>query len=235
MVKKSILFILRIISIIYLYFLKIFFTGLVFENKGILFFKLKLKGSVKVVLKSGHIINSKLVVNGINNILLFDNDVKIDNCKFIITGDNCLIDFRGNRLMQNSKFELLDSNTHIIVKNSTGFNGNRILVAGLGNKIEIGKECIFAENVELWASDTHSILDIETNERLNPDQPIIIEDYVWICNRALVMKGVRIGKHSVIASGSIVTKDIRSNVIAAGIPAKIIKDNIKWDINRLCL
>lgn len=231
--KKILLFLLRIISILYISFLKILNKGFDCENKGILFVKLKLKGSVKVVLKSGHIINSKLVVNGINNVLLFDNDVKIDNCQFIITGDNCLIDFRGNSLMQNSRFELLDSNTRIIIKNNTGFIAIRVLVAGFGNKIEIGEHCLFAENVELWASDTHSIIDLETNDRVNLDKPIIIEDNVWICNRALVMKGVRIGKNSVIASGSIVTKNIKNNAIAAGIPATVIKENIKWDINRL--
>ena len=231
--KKTVLFLLRFVSILFISFFKILNKGFVCKSKGVLFIKLKLKGSVKVILNSGYVVNSRFIINGNGNVLLFDDDVKINHCQFIINGDNCLIDLRGSRIIKNSKFELLDSNTQITIGNNTGFNNNRILVAGFGNKINIGKECIFAENAELWASDTHSIIDLETEKRLNPDLPIIIEDYVWICNRVLVMKGVHIESNSVIASGSIVTKNIGKNAIAAGIPATIIKENIKWDINRI--
>jgi acetyltransferase-like isoleucine patch superfamily enzyme len=231
--KKIILFLFRLMSILFISFLKILNKGLVCENNGILFIKLKLKGSTKIILKSGYVIKSQFTINGNGNVFIFDDNVKINNCQFIINGDNCLIDLRGTRIIKNSKFELLDCNTCLVIGTNTGFNNNRILIAGIGNKIEIGNECIFAENAELWASDTHSILDLETNERLNPDLPIIVENNVWICNRVLVMKGVTIGENSVIASGSIVTKDIEKNVIAAGIPASVIKKNIKWDINRL--
>lgn len=51
---------------------------------------------------------------------------------------------------------------------------------------------------------------------------VIVEDSVWIASRVTVMPGVRIGKGSVIASGSVVTKDIPPMSIAAGVPAKVI-------------
>lgn len=207
--------------------------GFDFDNKGIFFVKLKLEGSLKIILNSGYIVKSKIIVNGDDNIILFDDDVKIINCQFVINGDNCLIDFRGKRIMKNSKFELLDSNTQLTVNSNTGFNNNRILVAGIGNRINIGSECIFAENAEVWASDTHSILDVKTNLRINPDMPIFIDDHVWIGNRALIFKGVTVGKNAIIGAGSIVTKNVESNTLVAGIPAMVIKENIKWDINRL--
>lgn len=231
--KKILFFVLKLGSFILLSYYKILNRGFVSTNNGVLFIKLKLNGSAKFILKNGYIVKSRFLINGKGNVLIFDDNVKIINCHFVIHGNNCILDFRGSRIMKNSKFELLDSNTQIIVKNNTGFNNNRILVAGKGNKIEIGKECIFAENAELWASDTHSIIDIKRNKRINADLPIIIEDSVWICNRVLVMKGVRIGKDSIIASGSIVTKNIEKNVIAAGIPAVVIKEGVKWDINRI--
>lgn len=232
MKKVSVIF-LKFFSSLLVYFFKLLNKDFTCVNNGILFIKLKLNGSAKIVLNSGYVVKSNFVINGNGNLLIFDDDVKIINCQFIINGDNCFVDFRGCRIMKNSKFELLDSNTQIIVKSNTGFNNNRVLVAGVGNKIEIGRECIFAENAELWASDTHSIVDIKTNKRLNPDCPIFIDDYVWVCNRVLIMKGVNIGRNSVIASGSVVTKNIGRNVIAAGIPACVIKENIMWDINRL--
>lgn len=231
--KKIIFFILMLLSKFWLALTKFINNGFEFNIQGIVFAKFKINGSLKIILKSGYLVKSKIIVTGMNNIMLFDDDVKIINCQFIIKGDNCLIDFRGNRIMNNSKFELLDSDTKLIVKNNTGFNNNRILVAGISNKIEIGNECIFAENAEVWASDTHSILDVKTNLRINVDKPIFIDDYVWVGNRALIFKGVSIGKNAIIAAGSIVTKNVASNTLVAGIPAISIKENIKWDINRL--
>lgn len=54
--------------------------------------------------------------------------------------------------------------------------------------------------------------------------PIFIEDNVWICEYAAVMKGVRIGKGSIIASHAVVTKDVPPYSIAAGNPARIVKE-----------
>lgn len=234
MEKKFKKYIAYFFSIVYTSTLNILKGGLkVNSKKSIFFARVKNQGNLKISLNSSSVINSIIFSVGNNNTIEFEESARIYNCKFIMMGSNCNIKIKGSRIIKNSKFELLDSNTSISIGNNTGFSYNRVLVAGLGNKIEVGNECIFAENAELWASDTHSILDLETNKRLNPDSPIIIENNVWICNRVLVMKGVVIGANSVIASGSIVTKDIQTNSVAAGVPATVIKRNIKWDIIRL--
>lgn len=54
-------------------------------------------------------------------------------------------------------------------------------------------------------------------------KPVVIEDDVWIGARAIILKGVRIGRGSVIAAGSVVVKDIPPYSLAAGNPAQIIK------------
>jgi acetyltransferase-like isoleucine patch superfamily enzyme len=53
--------------------------------------------------------------------------------------------------------------------------------------------------------------------------PVIIGDGVWLGSNVLVLPGVTIGKGSVVAAGSVVSRDIPSGVLAAGNPAKIIK------------
>ena len=60
-------------------------------------------------------------------------------------------------------------------------------------------------------------------------KPIVIEDNVWIGVNVLILKGVTIGHGSVIAAGSIVTRDIPCNCLAAGIPAKVIREKISWN------
>ena len=53
--------------------------------------------------------------------------------------------------------------------------------------------------------------------------PVVIDDDVWIGFNCTILKGVKIGKGSVIAACSVVTKDVPPNVIVAGNPAKIVK------------
>lgn len=53
--------------------------------------------------------------------------------------------------------------------------------------------------------------------------PVVIEDNVWIGSGAIINPGVKIGKNSVIGAGSIVTKDIPSDVVAAGNPCKVLR------------
>jgi tetrahydrodipicolinate N-acetyltransferase len=57
---------------------------------------------------------------------------------------------------------------------------------------------------------------------------IVIEDNVWIGNNCIIKKGVTIGKGAVVASGSVVTKDVPERTVVAGMPAKVIRQNVEW-------
>jgi acetyltransferase-like isoleucine patch superfamily enzyme len=82
----------------------------------------------------------------------------------------------------------------------------------IGTHVDIGDECLIIDN------DFHGVGD-----NLPKKAPIIIEDNVWLATRDIVLKGVTIGKGSVIAAGSIVLKSIPPNSFAAGVPAKVIR------------
>ena len=89
-------------------------------------------------------------------------------------------------------------------------------------KIEIGSNVIIAPDVIIRDSDAHSINGCDCS------QPIIIGDNVWICTRAIILKGVTIGEGSVVAAGTIVTKDVPTFSLVAGNPGKVVKSNIHW-------
>lgn len=83
---------------------------------------------------------------------------------------------------------------------------------------------IIANNVRCGANTLLTDTDWHTDDpRAGKDSAIIIDDNVWLGYDVKVLKGVHIGKNSMIGAGSIVTKDIPANVIAAGNPCKIIK------------
>ncbi|GHU67760.1 hypothetical protein FACS189413_03140 [Bacteroidia bacterium] len=226
--KQSIKWMLQMISKILFFVFGIIHWKSKFHTQGIGLLKLNLSGSVSLKLNSGYIFMSRFIIKGTNNTLIFDDNVKISNCTFVIQGNNCRVDFRGANYMKKSRFELLSSNTKLIVMNNTGFNRDRIVIAGINNEVRIGLDCFLGENVEIWASDGHAILNKQTNQRINRNAPVLIGDRVWLGSRTAVMKGVKIGNDVVVATGSIVTKDINNNELVAGIPAIPIKNDIVW-------
>lgn len=96
----------------------------------------------------------------------------------------------------------------------------------IGNHVNIGANCIIMDG------DIHNIdwklrhID-RTSEFPIPykHRPITIEDDVWIGANSIILKGVTIGARSIIGAGSVVTKDIPADCIAAGNPCKLLKIN----------
>lgn len=99
---------------------------------------------------------------------------------------------------------------------------------GVVNKIIIGDNVLIGSNV-LITDHSHGynneadIEDVAAKRYLYSKGPVIIEDNVWIGENVCILPNVRIGKNSIIAANSVVTKDIPSYAIVGGVPAKIIK------------
>lgn len=88
--------------------------------------------------------------------------------------------------------------------------------------IHIGDNCMLAPNVHIYTA-THPINAEERITGLEYGKPVIIGDNAWIGGGAIINPGITIGDNVVVASGAVVTKDVPSNVIVGGNPAKIIK------------
>jgi len=92
----------------------------------------------------------------------------------------------------------------------------------LGNNVLLGKKVLITDNAH--GESSVELLDIAPNHRpLSSKGPVIIEDNVWIGEKASIMPGVHIGQGVIVAANSVVTKDVPSYCVVAGIPAKIIK------------
>ena len=99
----------------------------------------------------------------------------------------------------------------------------------IGNNVNIGGDCIIMDNDAhphdyiLRRSDYSGDVGWNSYIETIPAAPIVIEDDVWIGARCIILKGVHIGARSIIAAGSVVTKDIPANAIAGGNPCKVIR------------
>jgi len=89
------------------------------------------------------------------------------------------------------------------------------------HEIRIGHGVMFANSAYVTDSDWHEIYD--RGARAVEVAPVIIEDNAWLGDRATVLKGVTIGRNSIVAANAVVTKDVPPNVVVAGNPAKIVK------------
>jgi len=86
----------------------------------------------------------------------------------------------------------------------------------IGNHVFIGPSCGFY-------TATHPLDYLSRDRGLEKALPIVIGDHVWLGANVTVLPGVTIGEGCVIAAGSVVTKDISSNTLAAGVPAREIR------------
>lgn len=91
-------------------------------------------------------------------------------------------------------------------------------------RVEIGSYCLFGPGVVILDNDSHPVvLDPIARRGAPSSAPVILGDNVWVGMRSLIMKGVTIGDNSIIAAQSVVTKDVPSNTVVGGSPAKFIR------------
>lgn len=102
--------------------------------------------------------------------------------------------------------------------------GEGCVLRGQGG-ITIGNDVYLAPLVQLLAVD-HTYADLHRPISAQPliARGIVIDDDVWIGGGAIVLDGVHIGRHSVVAAGAVVTRDVPSYTVVAGVPARVIKD-----------
>ncbi|MEH6567608.1 MAG: acyltransferase [Halioglobus sp.] len=90
------------------------------------------------------------------------------------------------------------------------------------DEIILGDGVMLANGAYVTDSDWHTIYDRTVrDERVTP---VHIGENVWLGDHATVLKGVTIGKNSVVAARAVVTRDVPENVVVAGNPAKVVKE-----------
>ena len=104
-----------------------------------------------------------------------------------------------------------------------GFINENVQIT-VGDVVEIGSDFTCGRDVVIRSFDGHTICQ----EGYKISEPIKIGNHVWIGQGATVLKGVTIGDGAIIAAGAVVTKDVPAGCIAAGVPAKVVKEGIHW-------
>lgn len=117
---------------------------------------------------------------------------------------------------------ILAGNGKLKIDNNTVINSSTII--GCYESIEIGKDVMIAPRCYILDVDhNYNNKELPISKQGYSFSPVKIEDGVWLGTQVVITKGVTIGKGSVVASNSVVTKDIPPFCVVAGVPAKIVK------------
>ena len=199
----------------------------------------------------------KKYIKGNNNIIKYNDNANLIDCTFNITGNNNTIVIDEFCSLKNVTFYINGSDNKIHLSQRVKFRGGgeiwiedyqceveigecstfenvHLACTEPHSKIEIGRDCMFAYDIDVRTGDSHSILSSQTKKRINYAKNIKIGNHVWVASHVSILKGVQISDNTVIATRSVVTKSFEEkNILIGGVVAKQIKSNIDWDRRRI--
>lgn len=157
--------------------------------------------------------NTVIEVFGNNSTVEIEDSVMVyEKCYISIKGDNC----------------------HCVISNKTTIGSARFFLEESNTEIHVGTDCMLGRDVCLQTTDFHSVFDVSTGKRINYPENITVGNHVWLGYGVTLGKGVAVSDNSVVGEHAFVNKKFNQpNICLAGIPAKIIKENINWSREKL--
>lgn len=190
-------------------------------------------GNGNIVKNEGLKVKNIIQFNGNNNKIYIEDGAVLKGTTISIIGSNCLVRLKKNSYVSDAEIFIEDMNCTVEVGANT-FIGNRTHLACIedNSSIIIGDDCLISAFCQIRTGDSHSLVD-SSGKRLNPAASVMIGRHCWLGEGCKVLKGVCLCENTVISTGAIVTRSFGANCILAGVPVKVIKENINWDYRRL--
>lgn len=178
-------------------------------------------------------INCSFNSHGKNNQVILKQSSMVRNCHFNFYGDNNTVVIGEKTTVINSTFHSENDCNRIIIGKGTKVCGKTEFACMENTEILIGDNCLLSSEIFFRTGDSHSVIDMN-GKRINPSKSITICNHVWIGQGVKITKGVTVPNDCIIGIGSIVTRKFeKPNTAIAGNPARIIKENINWDVKRI--
>lgn len=171
-------------------------------------------------------------IMGNNNTIEIGEGTKLYGVKITMIGDGHSLKLGKKCIIKMGKFHFKNSDCEIIIGEHTSTEGVDIIINEPGSRISVGDDCMFSHDIHIRNGDSHSIIDQKSKRRVNFSKNIVIGDHVWVGAYAKILKGSVCKSDSIIGLGSIVSGEVESNTIVAGVPARLVKTGITWTRKR---
>jgi len=183
----------------------------------------------------GRCVLRRVVVDiiGDSNTVRIDDGCVVEGLQIRVRGNNHSLHFAPGCVVKDTRVFFEDSGGVISIGENTVVHTADLSAVEDNQSIHVGPRSAIGEGSDMRTSDSHSILDAATGQRVNPPASIRLGDHVWIGKNVRVLKGVTIGNNSVVGMCSVVTRDIPDNCIAVGIPAKVLRTGMTWSWDKI--
>lgn len=192
------------------------------------FYKKKVIGKNNRIVIKGKLLNCRIDIIGDNNTVQISSNTKLSNALIFIRGNNHQLLIGNHCKMKGGELWLQDEGAKIEIGDYTTIVKAHLAATEPRKEIIIGKDCMFAGGIEVRTGDSHSIIDLATNKRINYAKNVRIGNHVWVGANVTILKGAEIHDNAIIGTAAIVTGVVPSNSIVAGTPAKVIRENVTW-------
>lgn len=169
----------------------------------------------------------KIYINGDNNYIRIGRGCISDKDMHIVIESNGRFDV-GDDVRLSMANIYVGPGSVLRIGDRTGFTGLVHLNPVETKAIEIGSDCSIASGVWMTTSDFHSIISRTGGTRLNPAKSVRVGNHVWIANHATLLKGSVIGDNAIIGAHAVVTGTVPPHCVAAGNPARIVREDVTW-------
>lgn len=194
--------------------------------------KIKGKKGNTIRVSASKIRRTKINVSGNNSYIEVGQHTLLNNCSITIIGNCCKVKIAENSILNGVNIWCEDDNSTVIVGRNGLMMGNVQLASTEGKCITIGDDFLFSDTICIRTGDSHSIVDLK-GLRINQAIDVTLGNHVWVGNQVIILKGTEIADNCVVGSGSVVTKKFTNNLVIAGNPARVVKENIDWKFERI--
>lgn len=165
-------------------------------------------GIERDITRSEKIPGIEIVIHGNNNLIHITLPINAIGSTITVLNDNASVRIGSTFLFNNVIILCSDGNNQNVEIGTDATMHNVGIVASEDSEIRIGQGCMFSARVYIYGSDGHAMYDIKTGECINGRKhATVIGERCWISSDAMILKSAVIPSNSVIAAGSVVTKD----------------------------
>ena len=196
---------------------------------------IRMKGSNIVDSSTANIYKDAFIVkHGTNNRVIIGEKSDLHNSIITFKGTNNTVRIGKNGFLNGLNIIVEGDNGQLIIGDNAFILGDTRIYVVDGATFKMGDGCMLSDRIEIRTTDNHSIIDRSTGKRINYEKDIVLHDNVWIGTGVTILKGVELANACIVGAASVITKKLmKESSVIAGNPARVVRENVYWRMERI--